>query len=1316
MCAHGCDVQHDSGGEGGGSDVEVGSSAPPPQSPHPRDGRKSVNRDLAAAALGSCDTSPSAPRGLLLHLFAGGPRDGSFAHFATALGFDVIERDIILDPGHNLVDDGVFAEVMELIQSGAVKAVLLGTPCGTFSVLRIPQQDGREGPPQLRDRLHPMGMPGVPRQNLNELATANVLVRRTVIIAQAIADAGGVFIIENPPDRGDGPLYQAKFASHAPLWLVPEVIELADRTGAIKITFPQCALGSDFQKWTTLLVSPQLVPQLVDLSRLACQHPDGHRDVAVGARAARAAAYPPLMNRRLAEAISDCLTSLGGGAPKESSHLAGDAAGEASEPAGEDLDAPAAGRGSPGIVADAVDCRRNDLRGSKRSRDGMRDAQLSQRARQRLKRRQAASSGEAGDGRGPGCRTRPDPADPPERDTAADTELLPEAAQAPAMAVGSAMPHAGPLGEVAVGLRSDEGSVDITRLGVLGNPFPIRPLVARGMDDEVARRAVCDAHRLYLRRVMNRQEADLAEIAGTVGAPADGQPLVYQQPPAPEAVRGEIDRLAFVVARGGRLLLGCVCAPEQCHGDAVKEAILTAAMEKRVCAEPRGPPASGSLRRLVPEQEDVLRGKLLPVANEPPSTDPVEPPAEDRTPPAPLRTAELIPGPVIRRLRRFRRDVRKCLRLAAKGKWKRARGARPEAIYLSEEEAILPAGRGWTWRHDPDADLWHPISPSAWPSSEPVGELDRAAVAELATDYPDQEIVSYMLHGYPGPHIAPRCLLGQPHVGALKEHAGFAKCAAKDRAKGWVEAGRELPPVWPYCADPFNVVERYGKYRMTIDKTMTLVPGVTSYNDSVDLHSIDPVEYATIRDLAEASAILATAGVPIALWGFDLEAYFRKTGKQRRDVWMSGFVHEDGFGLDERIQFGQREAPVLMSRQSCYLVWAIRREIERLEAKHPPRDPVVRRWLEARRRLAAGAAAYRGAALSFILMYVDDLGGVCVDDDVEVDGVVWRRSQLYYEAAKAVVEQLGHSMADDKLSPPSREGMEFLGAYLRILDQRVLPAEGKCERYAAATRAVLDVEPSGGVVVVPKEALNSLTHKLLHAASFIPLGRQHLYHVRRALKAENRLAGARATLGRAALAELRWQLAQLELQEPVGVPFATRSRFPAAGSAGVLTPYSDASKEEDSSESGFGAWCVIDGTFVYVEGRWTPEECKQHSINVLELAAMNIGTFAFLDYAEGRGFDVQYVHEFVDNEAAEFVADRGKPRAPAMEDLLGRRYEAFWDRGIFAAASRIASVDNDIADGLSRGGERLEDALRIAAASGMPTLKLEPQPRWRQLS
>ena len=62
---------------------------------------------------------------------------------------------------------------------------------------------------------------------------------------------------------------------------------------------------------------------------------------------------------------------------------------------------------------------------------------------------------------------------------------------------------------------------------------------------------------------------------------------------------------------------------------------------------------------------------------------------------------------------------------------------------------------------------------------------------------------------------------------------------------------------------------------MTIDKTIELAPGVASYNDSVDLEAIDPVVYAKIADLSEASAILSTAGLPVAMFGFDLEAYFR---------------------------------------------------------------------------------------------------------------------------------------------------------------------------------------------------------------------------------------------------------------------------------------------------------------------------------------------------------------------------------------------------------------------------------------------------------
>ena len=47
-----------------------------------------------------------------------------------------------------------------------------------------------------------------------------------------------------------------------------------------------------------------------------------------------------------------------------------------------------------------------------------------------------------------------------------------------------------------------------------------------------------------------------------------------------------------------------------------------------------------------------------------------------------------------------------------------------------------------------------------------------------------------------------------------------------------------------------------------------------------------------------------------------------KTGKQAADVWMSGFCHADGYGVDERVQFGKREAPVLTGRQSCFLAVA----------------------------------------------------------------------------------------------------------------------------------------------------------------------------------------------------------------------------------------------------------------------------------------------------------------------------------------------------------------------------------------------------------
>jgi hypothetical protein len=366
-------------------------------------------------------------------------------------------------------------------------------------------------------------------------------------------------------------------------------------------------------------------------------------------------------------------------------------------------------------------------------------------------------------------------------------------------------------------------------------------------------------------------------------------------------------------------------------------------------------------------------------------TDWVEAPPLAADVPAPRCTDDLIPRDMQRRLITFRTEVGACFEASRRGRWKWARDHRPEPLHADEAACLHPSARGWTWMFAPHDQLWYAIQPSRWPDDPPAGELDAAVAVQYAVEngFTDMEILSFMAHGYPGPQLERCSVLGPPHVGTLKAPEAFMKTAAKDRKNGWVRFGCALPPVWPMRADPMNIVFRNGKPRMTIDKTMQLVDGVASYNDCVDLEAQPSIEYVNVAMLGRASAILLTSGVEVKVWGFDLEAYFRKTGKQRADVWMSGFCHHDGFGVDERVQFGQREAPVLTGRQSCFIVWAIRRELRRLDAEYPTADPAVAEWLRRRAGLGEADGArdwWQRDVLSFVLMFVDDVGGASIND------------------------------------------------------------------------------------------------------------------------------------------------------------------------------------------------------------------------------------------------------------------------------------------------------------------------------------------------
>ena len=200
--------------------------------------------------------------------------------------------------------------------------------------------------------------------------------------------------------------------------------------------------------------------------------------------------------------------------------------------------------------------------------------------------------------------------------------------------------------------------------------------------------------------------------------------------------------------------------------------------------------------------------------------------------------------------------------------------------------------------------------------------------------------------------------------------------------------------------------------------------------------------------------------------------------------------------------------------------------------------------------------------------------------------------------------------------------------------------------------------------------------------------------------------------------ELQWWQAQLDKPEQAGLPLATRYSFPGASSENVLVTYSDASREDEAAEgevvqSGAGAWCVMRGIFYYVHWRWTRLEIKRHSINVLEAHARDAAGWVFLDKAREIGCPITHKLAYVDNTAAENVAESGRATTEMLNELNLRRLQQLRGRSIYEANERVTSVDNDVADLLSRGD--IKEALRFPQDCDMSCVELEVQSAYRDL-
>jgi len=182
----------------------------------------------------------------------------------------------------------------------------MAPPCSSFAVAKDPA---------VRDRKHVLGKLDLDDESARYVAKHNEIVTFASTLA-LVAHARNVpYAIENPSDRGDvtSDAYWAEHQHAAAIWLTPAMQLLRDCTAPRELVFPQCAFGSDAQKFTTVWTTSATLAAA--FSHKICTHIGKHADVAHAYlpdgsyRSAQYAAYPHAMNAAIADAIAGATVS-----------------------------------------------------------------------------------------------------------------------------------------------------------------------------------------------------------------------------------------------------------------------------------------------------------------------------------------------------------------------------------------------------------------------------------------------------------------------------------------------------------------------------------------------------------------------------------------------------------------------------------------------------------------------------------------------------------------------------------------------------------------------------------------------------------------------------------------------------------------------------------------------------------------------------------------------------------------------------------------------------------------------------------------------
>ena len=780
----------------------------------------------------------------------------------------------------------------------------------------------------------------------------------------------------------------------------------------------------------------------------------------------------------------------------------------------------------------------------------------------------------------------------------------------------------------------------------------------------------------------------------------------------------------------------------------------------------------GSMRSMEPELKENLQVEPFPATNIPRRTDALDPPTLTSPMPGPFTTRQLIPIEAIETTLKFGRDVTTCMARARRGPqgWRVAKTLRPEVQVIEEDAALHPCGRGFIWqRVHPDepfsmSSMWEAVRPSCYPSDppHPPGTKDRIVIEEYlrlakAHGFTDERVLSLIKHGFTSPEMPRATVLAPPHVGALKEAAAYAERNQRDAHHGFATKPAEFPKYWPTYLDPCNIVVQNGKPRLTIDKTMwtTKLLHLRPYNELVNIKKINElIGKLRLPSIAQfcrggailMSALLASDTIKVKQFKMDKQAFFRVHSKQRMHICLSGRATEAGFMHDLTTNFGESDAPINTCCESDGFILFCREELLRLDSAYAPRVQSLTIFLAKRRRQRESQGdptdvmtKFVWDALFFLMCYVDDDGLESFDDPLyddkgvpviilitHNDGSIERKHQtrieLYADACVKIGTSIGHTFPFDKREGPCGDFI-LLGIVSSLTKERRMLPMVKATNYLILLRAVRHGRKMpNGVVASPHKAANSLLHRLFHASDVEPLGRAHLFYFRQCMrnvkmiKTSDERSEKCILITKPAARELEWWAHRLSTNdEHLGLPLASRYSFPGASSDCCLVRYSDASREplKKASDSGGGAWAVIKKTFYYIHITWRQDEMEKHSINVLEAHVRDIFGDIMIDYAKGLGLPITHTIAYIDNSTAEMIAENGRTSTATLHELNHRRITRRTKSNVFETNERVASVDNDVADMISRGA--VEEALRIPLEEDLIIQRLEVPPEIREV-